>query len=113
MYSKFTEMHGILMLWGPRLGVEMNMKSDHFIYAPKVGWEFSMTPLIVRGNLIANIDKGKVDLRILPEVGLSFFGLINLTYGYSISTLEFKTTEISRHRFGITTNLDFDVWRRL
>src|SRR3954452_22428827 len=59
MYSKYTEGHGIIAVWGPRLGIEMNMNTNHFIYAPKIGYEVSGFPLILRGSLVANIVDGK------------------------------------------------------
>lgn len=113
LYSKYDEGHGNVVIWGPRIGMELKLNSTHFVYAPKIGYELAGFPIILRGSAITYIDNGQTDLRLVPEAGLSFFGLINLTYGYNFQTLSFRTSEISNHRFGLTINLDFDVWRGL
>ncbi len=97
-------------LYGPRIGVETNFSNNHFVYAPKIGWEASVLLFGIRGNIISYIDKGKVDLRILPEIGISFLSGINLLYGYNIPLLDYRTTTITKHRLTLTINLDFDLW---
>ena len=97
-------------LTGPRIGIETNFRNDHFVYAPKIGWEASGLLFCFRGNAVTYIDKGKVDLRILPEIGLSLLSGINLIYGYNIPLLDYRTTATTRHRLTLTVNLDFDLW---
>lgn len=99
-------------LLGPRIGIETNFSNDHFVYAPKVGWEASSLFFGFRGNIISYIDNGKVDLRILPEIGISFLSGVNLLYGYNIPTLEFRTSATTKHRLTLTINLDLDLWKR-
>lgn len=113
MYSKIEEGHGVIANWGPRVGIEANFSGSNFIYAPKIGYELDAVFLALRGNLINYIDKGNVDLRILPEAGLSFFGAVNLTYGYGIPLLKFESVQISRHRITLTINLNSKLWGRI
>ena len=106
MYSKIEAGHGVIINWGPRIGIEANMSVADFMYAPKIGYELDVVFVSFRGNLINYIEKGNVDLRMLPEAGLSFFGAINLTYGYGIPLLKYESTQISRHRITLTVNLN-------
>jgi hypothetical protein len=105
MYSEILMSHGVGAIWGPRVGIEANFKQDNFIYAPKIGYELSATFFVLRANMVSYIDKNKVDLRILPEAGISLLGYFNLTYGYGIPTLNFENPEVTRHRFTLTANL--------
>src|SRR5690606_27260585 len=91
MYSKYYIGHGGITNWGPRLGIESNFRKDDYVYAPKIGYEFSSFIFIVRSNAIGYINSRKLDLRILPEAGFSLFGALNLAYGYSLSFLEHNT----------------------
>lgn len=113
MYAETAMNNTGLGIYGPRLGVEVNFDSDNFIYAPKLGFEVDVLFLSVRANAVSYIDSGDVDLRILPEVGFSFFGLANLTYGYGIPVLNHRVEDISRHRVTLTFNLSRDLWRDL
>ncbi len=114
MYSKITtgEPYFPPAYHGPRIGMEVNFfNNHHLVYAPKVGWEGSLFFLCVRGNLISYFDKGNVDLRILPEIGLSFKSGINLLYGYNIPLLDYRTGATTNHRLTLTINLDMDLWQ--
>src|SRR5690554_4609597 len=77
------------LIFGPRIGLETNFSNSELVFAPKIGWEASFIILGVRLNGISYIDKGNVDFRILPEIGLSFFSGINLFYGYNIPLLNY------------------------
>ena len=97
-------------LYGPRIGIETNFNNDHFVYAPKIGWEGSALLFGIRGSIIGYIDQGQVDLRFLPEIGISLFSGVNLFYGYNIPLRNFRTTATTKHRLTLTINLDFDLW---
>lgn len=111
MYAETAMNNTGLGIYGPKLGVEMNFSSDNFIYAPKLGFEVDVLFFSVRANAVSYIEDGSVDLRLLPEVGFSFFGLANLTYGYGIPVLDHRVEDISRHRVTLTFNLSRDLWR--
>jgi hypothetical protein len=91
------------VIYGLRLGVETNFNKDHFVYAPKIGYELNGL-ISFRGNIITYIDNGHTDLRILPEIGIGFI-YFSLNYGYSIPILDFRTPDISRSRISLTFNL--------
>lgn len=111
MYAETAMNHTGLGIYGPKLGVEVNFDSDNFIYAPKLGFEVDVLFFSVRASAVSYINDGDVDLRLLPEVGFSFFGLANLTYGYGVPVLSHKINDVSRHRVTLTFNLSRDLWR--
>lgn len=113
MYAETAMNNTGFGIYGPKLGVEMNFDSDNFIYAPKLGFEVDVLFFSVRGSAVSYINHGDVDLRLLPEVGLSFFGLANLTYGYGFPVLKHEVRDVSRHRVTLTFNLSRDLWRDL
>ena len=113
MYSKLELSDSGSAIYGPRIGVETNFNPDHFIYAPKIGYEFSGMIFSFRSSTVGYVDSKKLDLRLLPEAGLSLFGAANLTYGYNIPVMDFRTTEISNHKLSLTANLNRDLWYAL
>ena len=97
-------------LYGPRIGLETNFNNNHLVYAPKIGWEGSSFLFGIRGSIISYIDQGQIDLRFLPEIGISLLSGVNLFYGYNIPLRDFRTTATTKHRLTLTINLDFDLW---
>jgi hypothetical protein len=95
---------------GPFIGVESNFNQNNWLYGFKSGYQFAGLFLSLRGSFINYIDKGHSDLRILPEIGLSFLGIANLNYGYNIPLLNFESTLISRHRISLVINLSRELW---
>ena len=66
------------------------------------------TPLHVAGLRISAINYFRdrtADFRILPKVGFTAFGYVNLMYENGLPLLKSELTDISRHRFSITLNL--------
>jgi hypothetical protein len=51
------------------------------------------------------------DLRILPEASLTFLGILNLGYAYSIPVLKNEIKEIPRHSFIV--GFHFGYWRSM
>lgn len=114
MYAQTASNHTGLGFRGPRVGIETNFSFDNFTFAPKLGYEISVLFLCLRGSGVGYVDSSKqLDLRLLPEAGLSFFGLANLTYGYSIPLLSYEAVNVGRHRLALSFNLSRDLWRDL
>jgi hypothetical protein len=106
MYAGYYEgnRHTFPLMWGYRVGFESNFNTKHFVIAPKIGYEVAFL-VNLRGNILGYIDDGNVDLRILPEIGWSTY-LFNLSLGYGIPLLNFRTPDIYRLRFSLVFNLD-------
>lgn len=96
----------IVGVGGLRVGFETNLKSNtDFIIAPKIGVELSAAIISMRLSAINYFKDNESEFRILPELGISLNGSVNLTYGYGIS---FKNTinGISNHRLGLSININ-------
>ncbi|TYZ13488.1 hypothetical protein FY528_03510 [Hymenobacter lutimineralis] len=104
MYANVQFGPGAVLVHGPRIGLEAGYR-DHLVYAPKIGYEFDFILVALRANLVGYVDQGQVDLRLLPEAGLSFFGFANFTYGYNAPLGTYRTPATSLHRLTLTANL--------
>ncbi len=113
MFSKLEMTTGGAAIWGPRVGIESSFTNNNYLIAPKIGYEFSGLIFCVRGNLLSYFQDKEVDLRFLPEIGLSLSGAMNLCYGYNIHIIADKINDISNHRISLTINLDLDLWKGL
>jgi hypothetical protein len=98
---------------GPRIGMEMNFVASNRIVAPKLGYELSGQLICVRANAVYYISKTNKDLRLLPELGFSLMGTVNLCYGYGFSVLKDKIKEVSHSRITLTVNLSKNLWQQL
>ena len=92
---------------GFRIGVETNLRDGHnHTIAPKIGYEFSYTVFSLRLSAVNYFQNGNSEFRILPEVGISALGWLNLTYGYGIPFNNGNLNNVSHHRVGLSINLD-------
>ncbi len=113
MYSSIEQSMGGVATWGPRVGFETNFSKTDFIYAPKIGYEVNLILFALRASVISYFDNGKTDLRLLPEIGITLFGLIDLTYGYNIPLLNYESSKIGRNRITLSINFDPYVFEDL
>ncbi|MFT3793197.1 hypothetical protein [Flavobacterium sp.] len=87
---------------GITAGLETNFKSGHeFTVAPKIGIESDMTIASVRLSAINYFQDGNSELRLVPEIGLSFGGFANLTYGYGFILANDHIQNASQHRLSL------------
>lgn len=92
---------------GMRIGIESNFKThSDFIIAPKIGYEIAATFITLRLTGINYFQNGETQLRILPEIGITAGGYINLTYGYNIRISSSHINDISNHRLCLSFNLN-------
>ncbi len=98
------------VIYGPYIGVESNFNSKNHIYGFKAGYQIAMLPISLRGSVVNYMDNKQSDLRLLPEIGLSFLGIVNLNYGYNIPLLAFQSNSIAKHRLSLVINLSRELW---
>lgn len=110
MRAQVIEGHGVLILYGPFAGVATNFGQGERIIVPKAGYELAMSVITVRASTACYYGEHNSDLRFLPEVGLSFFGLADLTYGWALPLTDDRIPELARHRFALTVNLHRTAW---
>jgi hypothetical protein len=110
MFGDVTHINGkipIIGIEGFRIGVETNLRDgrNHTI-APKVGYEVSMTLFSIRLSAVNYFQNGSSEFRLLPELGLSIGGKINLMYGYGIPFNNGNLNNVSCHRVGLSFNFN-------
>ncbi len=92
---------------GVRLGAETNFrKGTENIWAPKIGVELSGMVICARGTMLYYIADANRQLCFLPELGISFLGFANLTYGYNFKLSAGTIDGIVRHRVCLSLNLN-------
>ena len=92
---------------GFRIGVETNLRDGHnHTIAPKIGFEMAVTVFALRLSAVNYFQNGRSEFRLLPELGISIYGWVNLTYGYGIPFNNGHLNNVSNHRVGLSFNLD-------
>jgi len=97
----------IVGIHGFRLGFESNfLDNENYTIAPKIGYEVSPMLYTLRLSAVNYFQNGNSEFRILPELGFSLGGWINLTYGYGIAFVDKNLKNISNHRVSLSFNLN-------
>ncbi|MCB0463766.1 MAG: hypothetical protein KDC81_13780 [Flavobacteriaceae bacterium] len=97
----------IVGVTGFRIGFESNFRSDeNYTIAPKLGYEISATVFSMRLSTVNYFQNDKSEFRLLPEIGFSYLGFINLTYGYGIAFNNGNLRNVSNHRLSLSINLN-------
>ncbi|MGB0868394.1 MAG: hypothetical protein ACPGSD_02245 [Flavobacteriales bacterium] len=83
----------------------INPQSEKNIIAPNIG--FLMTGHVSVGGLelsyLSDLS-GRKDILITPKIGMGFWGMVNILYGYSFSPNGFEFSKVGRHQFSIEVN---------
>ena len=94
-----------MILHGPIIGFETNFIPNDYIYGIKTGYFIDYVHffgLSFRLNSIMyNNSANQWDIRIQPEIGLTIFGVLGVTYGYNFTLLETKNRGIGNHRVSL------------
>ena len=92
---------------GVRIGMESNFKrGNENIIAPKIGVELSGLVICMRATALTYFKNDEVQFNLLPELGVSFLGFANLTYGYSFNLSKVNISGISNHKICLSINLN-------
>jgi hypothetical protein len=90
-------------------GIEFHPNETKFVYAPKISFEldpFLPRLCLSRINLLYVTDfKNNSSLKYRHEVGLSLYGIVNLTYGYT-----FNLTNRNYLRLNHSINLQWNIF---
>ena len=92
-YQKFADINLLIGKYEPganggafgglRLGIESNFKKgNELMYAPKVGLEIFSSFVCMRLSTLYYTRESVHQVRLLPEIGISFWNVANLTVGY-------------------------------
>ena len=85
-----------------KAGLESNFKqAKNYTIAPKIGYGVALLFLNARLSVLNYFQNDKSEFRVLPEIGLSLGGKINMTYGYGIAFKDNNLNNVSNHRLSI------------
>jgi hypothetical protein len=98
-------------LYGIKLASEFNFDSNNFYIAPKLAFELDLLIINARINFIDYSNVTYHDLKITPEIGLSYSGIVTLHYGYNIPLTPSKIDNVGTHR--VTLVFNYGLWKNL
>ncbi len=92
--------------WGPSLGLDLmgGVESSIPVIAPKLSVEANLGFYAARLDLSYFGYQHRQDLRLTPQAGVTFFGIINLLYGYSFPLRIDKQPFLDRQRLSLYIN---------
>lgn len=107
MIGRTTINKVFLGMSGFRLGAETNFRSGtSHTWGAKLGYEVSAMFFLYRLSAISYFQQGRAELRLMPELGMSWGGVINLTYGYQLRLSRSTVDELPHHRIGLGFNFN-------
>lgn len=88
--------------WTPPI----NQNMDKSIYGVKIGYEINARTLALGFEIKYQKDIKDYDFVITPKIGFGFFGILNIFYGYNISTVGSPFSKVGHNQFSIIFNLN-------
>lgn len=76
------------------------------IFGLKVGYELNMRTLALGLETKYQTDGSQNDFVLTPKIGLGFFGVVNVFYGYNISFAGSPFADIGHNQFSVVANLN-------
>ncbi len=100
---------------GVRLGIETNFKKgNEFMYAPKIGLELFSSFVCIRLSTLYYTRDAVHQVRLLPEVGASLWGVANLTVGYGFELTKSNLAYYAGNaRVSLCINIQKDLMKNL
>lgn len=102
--------HTGYLLSGPYVGVETNFTSSHYVVGPKIGYEVNVSYLVARVSLVNYFSNTERDLKLVPEMGISYGQFISLSYGYNFSLAASKIPETGKNRISLGFIISRKLW---
>jgi hypothetical protein len=86
----------------------------HVIQAPEIGAEANIFILTLRTSAIYYSGRQDNaihnDFRFVPEIGLTYLGVVTICYGWNIPLMKDRLVSIAAHRWSINVNMvDIDL----
>lgn len=88
--------------WTPTTG----SGNENHIFGIKTGYEINAGPLALGLEAKYQFDKDDSDFVITPKVGIGFFGVVNIFYGFNISTNDRPFSRVGKNQFSVSFNLN-------
>jgi len=87
------------------ISTEFNL-NNNFILGPKIGYELNLLIFQIRLNIIDYTNLQQDNLFVFrPDIGLTFFGLFSISYGYNVFLAGNNFNMVDRHTIGLTYNM--------
>ena len=94
-----------LFFHGPIIGFENNFSTNN-INGFRFGYSLDYFTFISLKIMTIFYNKSEIwDLRIMPEIGITLFMVLGITYGYSIPVFENTINEIGKHRITLSIKI--------
>jgi hypothetical protein len=81
-------------------------ETENHIFGIKTGYEINAGLLALGLEAKYLFDKADSDFVITPKVGMGFFGVVNIFYGFNISTNDRPFSRIGKNQFSVNFNLN-------
>ena len=117
-FTTYLSQKKILSEGGLYLNYDIKFAKQKVIYGPKAGLGFMILFKKLRGigfnakaSLVSYNAFDNADVRFMPEAGLTYFGVLNLNYSYSLPLNNTVISEIGNHQINIGINVGY--WRTI
>jgi hypothetical protein len=82
------------------------------IYGFKIGYELNASVLALGLEMKYQVNNTNYDFVFTPKIGFGILGIINVFYGYNISTRGMPFPEIGHHQFSMIFNINKKMFSR-
>ncbi len=82
------------------------------VYGLKMGYEINASALALGLEMKYQFNNTGYDFVITPKIGFGILGIINIFYGYNISTRGMPFSEIGQHQFSMVFNINQKMFSR-
>lgn len=97
---------------GPYAATDFRFTKDKFLLGPKVGYAFGAGAAAADVSVAYYTDFSRGQLVLTPALGIGAFGFVNLLYGYNLRMGGSRFEAVGRHRFSISSHLNFHYQKR-
>ncbi len=81
-------------------------ETENHIFGIKTGYEINAGPLALGLEAKYQFEKDDSDFVITPKVGMGFFGVVNIFYGFNISINDRPFSRVGKNQFSVNVNLN-------
>lgn len=91
--------------------LDLSMGESARVYAPKIGLEGTFVFLTGKMTAAWYTKDSEKDVRLTPEIGLTFFGYLTCCYGYNYKLKSESSDLVSKHKITVGLNWFIDPWK--
>jgi len=103
--KKFSESYIGNIYPAAELSADFNFDKTHFIIAPKASVSYVFSIFGARLSLADYISSGQSDIRLTPQIGVGYFDLFMVYYGYNIPLSGVELPSVLRNQLMLSITL--------